>query len=163
MEILFLILYITFSSLVYSIASDQRLGFNPYPFGTTILCIVFHPLILISGIFYLGWGLGILCFLIHLLGIPYGTVGWIFSIPTLLATNEEQILRILKLKLGLLGPSLCVSIIFTVISFFSVDFKALLDVFKEDSTFTIMFIVIVAILSVLRIVISKLLSNIDNE
>lgn len=163
MEILFLILYITISSLVYSIASDQQLGFNPYPFGTTILCMMFHPLILISSIFYLGWVWGIIFFLLHIFGITHAAVGWVFNFPALLTSNEEQLLRILKLKLGLLGPCLCISIIFTVISFFAVDFKMLLDLFKDDSTFTIMFIVIIAILSILRIVISKLLSNIGNE
>lgn len=161
MEFIFLVLYAAFSSLVYSVALDQKLGFNPYPFGATILCILFHPLVLISSIFYLGWVWGTICFLLHLLGITYSTVGWIFNLPTLLVKNDEQLLRFLKVKLTLLFPSLIIGIIFTVISFFFSDYKALLDIFMENSTFTITLIAIVIILSVLRIFVSKLSSNVD--
>lgn len=159
MEIIFLILYIVSSSMVYSIASDQRLGFNPYPFGTTILCMLLHIPILVSSIFYLGWIWGIAFFLLHLFGLEHATVGWLFSIPALVASNEEQLLRFLNLKLKLLCPTLFVNVLFTVASFFVVDFQALLNIFDNNSTFTVMLIVIVIILSVLRIVITKLVSK----
>lgn len=163
METVFLILYIISSSMGYSIASDQQLGFNPYPFGTTILCFMLHIPILVSSIFYLGWVCGIVCFLLHLFGITYGTIGWMFNIPTLVAKNEQQLFRFLNLKLKLLSPTLVASIIFTVVSFFVSDFKSLLGLFQKNSTFTVMFIIIVVILSGLRIVFSKILSYVDEE
>ena len=159
MAIVFLILYILSSSMVYSIASDQRMGFNPYPFGATIFCMLLHIPILVSCIFYLGWLWGIICFLIHLLGLVHATVGWIFSIPVLVASDEDQLLRFLKFKLSLLAPTLLINTIFAVISFFVADFQALLNLFNSNSTFVIMFVIIVAVLSLLRIVVSKLVSN----
>lgn len=159
MEIVFLILYIVSSSMVYSIASDQQLGFNPYPFGTTIFCMLLHIPILVSSIFYLGWIWGIICFLVHIFGLVHATVGWLFNIPVLVASDDDQLLRFLKLKLNLLAPTLLINIIFAVISFFVADFQDLLNLFNSNSTFVIMFVIIIAVLSALRIVITKLVSN----
>ena len=122
-----------------------------------------HLPILVSSIFYLGWGLGIVCFLLHLFGLTHAMAGWIFNIPTLVASNEEQLFRFLKLKLKLLGPALTANIVFAVVSFYVADFKSLLRMFREDSTFAVMFIIIVVILSVLRVVFSKFLSQINDD
>ena len=69
MELLFLIFFVLSSQLIHSVAMDQQTGFNPYPFGTTIFCLLQHPLLLIMSIFYLGWLWGIVLFLCHLFGI----------------------------------------------------------------------------------------------
>lgn len=159
MEIVFLILYIISSSMVYSIASDQQMGFNPYPFGTTILCMLLHIPILVSSIFYLGWIWGIICFLLHIFGLVHATVGWLFNIPVLVASKDDQLLRFLKFKLNILAPLLLINAIFTVISFFVADFESLLKLFNSNSTFVVMFVIIVAVSSVLRIVFTKLVSN----
>lgn len=156
MEIVFLILYIISSSLVYTVASDQQIGFNPYPFGTSILCMLLHIPIFVSSIYYLGWIWGIICFLLHLFGLTHATVGWMFNIPVLVASNYDQLLRLLRFNISLLAPVLIIDTIFTIASFFVADFKALLNLFNGNSTFAVIFVVIVAILSIFRIVITKL-------
>ena len=155
MEIVFVILFILSSQLVHSVAVDQQTGFNPYPFGTTLSCMAYHPLLLISAIFYLGWIWGIVLFLAHFFGIIHATISWVLDIPELLINNEKRFLGFLRLKLCLLGPVLLANLIFTVSSFFIVDFESLLSLFQGNPGSLIVIAIVVSILSAARVVVTK--------
>ncbi|MBQ5642298.1 MAG: hypothetical protein IIV13_00880 [Bacteroidaceae bacterium] len=153
MKILFIVIFILSAQLVHAVATDQRAGYNPYPFGTTIICMMMHPLLLISGIYYLGWIWGIVLFLCHLFGIVHGTVSWLLAIPSLLVTNMDQVLFLMKNRLRLLGPCLIINLAFTIISFFFADFKCLLNYLMRNTNILIISAVVVIILSIARIIV----------
>ena len=159
MAIVFLVLFIVSSQLIHSVAVDQQQGFNPYPFGTTILCIILHPLLLISSIFYLGWIIGIAVFLCHLFGLLHCTVSWILDIPELLTNNFNQLLSIKKFKIGLLTPILLANIVFTVASFFVSEFKSVFYLFYGNIPAIIVTSIVVITLSVIRIIVAKHISK----
>lgn len=64
MKILFIVIFVLSSQLIHSVAVDQENGYNPYKFGATTFCILQHPLLLITSIFYLGWLWGIILFFV---------------------------------------------------------------------------------------------------
>lgn len=161
MEVVFLILFVTSSQLIHSIAVDQQQGFNPYPFGTTIFCIMLHPMLLISSIFYLGWLWGSALFLCHLFGILHCTVSWIFDIPVLLTTSYQKLIKMQRIKIGLLVPTILANAIFTVTSFFTSNFKSLLRFLYRNTTAVVVSVIIVIVLSVLRIFVSNKVAKSD--
>ena len=149
MAIAFLVLYILSSHLVHAVAVDQQNGFNPYPFGTTIFCMLYHPLLLVSGIYYLGWLFGILLFLAHLFGIIHATVSWIFDIPSLYFINDkDRLLKYQKAKINLLFPLIVVNLVFTVVSFFVADFKSLFYFLNDNTCYLYAIIIITIVLSI---------------
>lgn len=155
MELLFLIFFILSSQLIHSVASDQQTGFNPYPFGATIFCLLQHPFLLIMSIFYLGWLWGIVLFLCHLFGIVHMTVSWIFDIPTLLAKDFDKLMRFMKLKIALLAPMLIAILVFTVVSFFVSNFKSLLFVLQNNTSIAIGTVIVIIVLSISRLIVAK--------
>lgn len=159
MEIAFVIIFILASHLIYSVASDQRTGFNPYPFGTTILCLLLHPLLLTLSIWYLGWIWGIVIFLCHLFGLIHATVSWILELPTLLAKTERQVFGFMKLKIGLLTPMLIVTLVFTILSFFMSHFKSLFYLLGENIAYIITIAVVAVVGGIVRAFVSKSFSN----
>lgn len=154
MLILFLILFILSAQLIHSVATDQKIGYNPYPFGTTIICLLVHLVLLILSIYYLGWLWGIVLFLCHLFGIVHATVSWVLGIPQLVANSMDRIMSIMKARLRLLGPILALDIIFAVVSFFVSDFKSLLIYVKSNTVCLIVAAVIVAVLFIARLIVS---------
>ena len=159
MEIIFIALFIISSQLIHSVAVDQQQGFNPYPFGTTICCLMIHPFLLVTSIFYMGWLWGIILFLCHLFGILHGTVSWVLDIPELLTTDEQKFFEILKLKISLLGPVIIANIIFTIATFFVSDFKSVIDFLDGNTNAIIVTAIIIAVLSVLRLIVSAKISK----
>lgn len=159
MPFLFVVIFILSSHLIHTVAVDQRTGYNPYPFGTTTLCILQHPMLLTMSIFYLGWIWGIMFFLCHLFGIIHMTISWIFSIPRLIINDYNKLLRIMKSNVALLTPMLIIVLIFTILSFFTAEFKSLLTFFQNHNSVLIGAIVVVIILSIVRIIVAKKLKN----
>ena len=160
MELLFLIFFVLSSQLIHSVAMDQQTGFNPYPFGTTIFCLLQHPLLLIMSIFYLGWLWGIVLFLCHLFGIVHMTISWIFDMPTLLAKDFDKLMKFMKFKIGMLAPMLIAILAFTIISFFVCDFKALLVLLQNNPPIVISAAVVIILLSISRLIVAK---NVNDE
>lgn len=159
MEIIFIVLFVVSSHLIHSIAVDQQQGFNPYQFGVTVFCILLHPLLLISSIFYLGWVWGIVLFLCHFFGILHGTVSWVLDIPVLLTTSYQQIDTLVKLKINLLIPVILANLIFTITSFFVSDFKSFITFLNGNTSAIIVSVIIVSVLSVLRLIVSAKISR----
>lgn len=159
MLLLFVVIFILSSQLIHAVAVDQRSGFNPFPFGTSILCILQHPLLLVMSIFYLGWVWGPVLFLCHLFGILHMTVSWVLDIPTLLAKDYRQLQRLIKTKIALLTPMLIIVLGFTVTSFFVADFKSLFAFLANNTSVLIGAICIAAALSIARLIVVKRVSD----
>ena len=123
MKILFIVIFVLLSQLIHSVAVDQENGYNPYKFGATTFCILQHPLLLITSIFYLGWLWGIILFLCHLFGVLNMTVSWVLDIPLLLLKNSDKFESFLKIKVTLLPFMFIILLIFTIASFFFVKFR----------------------------------------
>lgn len=157
--LLFVIIFILASHLIHTVAVDQRIGYNPYPFGTTILCVLQHPLLLTMSILYLGWIWGIILFLCHLFGIIHATISWIFSIPRLVTNDENRILQIMKRNISLLTPMLIIVLIFTIVSFFTAEFRCLLIYLQNHTTTLVCAIIVIVVLSIARIVVAKKVSD----
>ena len=162
MQFLFVILFVLSSQLIHSVASDQQTGFNPYPFGTTIFCLLQHPFLLIMSIFYLGWLWGIVLFLCHLFGIVHMTVSWVLDIPTLLAKDFEKLMRFMKLKIALLAPMLIAILVFTVVSFFVSNFKSLLVVLQNNTAIAIGTVIVIIVLSISRLIVAKKVNEMED-
>ncbi|MBQ9929636.1 MAG: hypothetical protein IJO72_02515 [Oscillospiraceae bacterium] len=162
MELLFLIFFILSSQLIHSVASDQQTGFNPYPFGATIFCLLQHPLLLIMSIFYLGWLWGIVLFLCHLFGIVHMTISWVLDIPTLLAKDFDKLIKFMKFKIALLAPMLIVILVFTVVSFFVSDFMALLVLLQNNPTEIIGAAAVIILLSISRLIVAKKVNDAED-
>lgn len=118
MKILFIVIFVLSSQLIHSVAVDQENGYNPYKFGATTFCILQHPLLLITSIFYLGWLWGIILFFCHLFGVLNMTVSWVLDIPLLLLKNSDKFESFLKIKVTLLPFMFIILLIFTIASFF---------------------------------------------
>ncbi len=155
MQILFVVFFVLSSQLIHSVAVDQHNGYNPYPFGSTILCLLQHPILLTMSIFYLGWLWGIVLFLCHLFGIIHITVSWIFNIPMLLAKDLNKLVGFMKLEIALLTPMLIIILVFTIVSFFVVEFKSLLMILQNNTSLVIGAIVVIVLLSLSRLVVAK--------
>ncbi len=155
MQILFIIIFVISSQLIHSVAVDQQTGYNPYPFGTTLFCLLQHPILLVASIFYLGWLWGVVFFLCHLFGIIHITVSWIFDIPTLLAKDVNELVRFMKLKISLLAPMLIIVLVFTIISLFIGEFKSLLITLQNNPPLIIIAVIVIGLLSISRLIVVK--------
>lgn len=162
MELLFLFFFILSSQLIQSVARDQQAGFNPYPFGTTIFCLLQHPVLLVMSIFYLGYLWGIVLFLCHLFGIVHMTISWVLDIPTLLAKDYDKLMKIMKFKIALLAPMLIVIFVFTVVSFFAGDFKALLVLLQTNPVIVIVAAAVIILLSISRLIVAKKVNDAED-
>lgn len=155
MEILFIVVFILSSQLIHSVAVDQENGYNPYKFGATTFCILQHPLLLITSIFYLGWLWGIAIFLCHLFGIINLTVSWVLDIPLLLLKNSDKFENFLKLKVTLLPYMFIILLVFTIASFFLSSFESLLFILQSETAILVGILVGIAVLSIARLVLVK--------
>lgn len=162
MELLFLIFFILSSQLIHSVATDQQTGFNPYPFGTTIFCLLQHPFLLVISIFYLGWLWGIVLFLCHLFGIVHMTISWVLDMPALFAKDFDKLLKFMKFKIAMLAPMLIVILVFTVVSFFTSDFKALLVFLQNNPTVVIGAAAVITLLSISRLIVARKVNDVEN-
>lgn len=163
MVVAFLIIFLYASSLLYSIALNQQIGYNPYPFGTAIFSIIFQGLLIVLSIWYCGWLFGILVFLFHLLGLFRLTITWVFDIPNVLAKTDAQLLKSMKLQFALLTPMLLITAIFTIMSFFLSEFGALKEIVRQDITYIIVIAIAMTILAILRVIFIKALEKRDRE
>ena len=161
MEILFVILFLLSSELVHSVAIDQQQGYNPYPFGTWIFCMLLHILLLTSAIFYLGWMWGIILFCAHFFGVLNFTVTWVLNIPILFVKKPSQLHQLLRLKLNLLFPFLLINLAFTVASFLVSDFKLLFYELSETPYSLVVMLCIAVVFSIPRLIIMKLTARVS--
>ena len=161
MEILFVILFLLISHLIRSIAIDQQQGFNPYPFGTWIFSVLHHILLFVSAVFYLGWLWGIVLFLAHLFGIVDFTFTWILNLPILFIKEDKKIISIARLKQNLLFPLLIVNLIFSILSFFVSNFKALFYSLTSIPYSLAIILLVAVIFSIPRIIIMRRTSKSD--
>jgi len=155
MQILFIIIFIIINELLYQVASNQRMGLNPYPFGSTILCYITHFILLVTNIWYLGWIAGIIVFLLSFFSMLHSTIGWVFSIPTLFYTDESQFFRLVRRQVSLLTPTLLISLIFCIISFINTEFMSLMYFFEDNLNLIPIFIIGCIVLNIIRILIVK--------
>ena len=155
MKILFIVIFVLSSQLIHSVAVDQENGYNPYKFGATTFCILQHPLLLITSIFYLGWLWGIILFLCHLFGVLNMTVSWVLDIPLLLLKISDKFESFLKIKVTLLPFMFIILLIFTIASFFLSSFESLLVVLQNETAILVGILIGIAILSIARLVLVK--------
>lgn len=162
MQIAFIILFICVNELLYQVASNQRLGLNPYPMGSTIMCYITHFILLITCIWYWGWLVGIIIFLLSFFSVIHGAFGWLLSIPALFYTNESQMYKSAHRQISWLTPALLLSLVFCVLSFIYTEYMSLTEILKENSTLIIILIVIAVVLYLIRLlVVSKLTKDIN--
>ncbi len=159
MSIIFIVILILSSHLIHMVTVDQSNGYNPYPFGTTFFCIIQHPLLLTMSIYYLGWIWGIILFLCHLFGIIHMTISWILGLERIFSDDYDKHLRIMKRNIALLMPMFIIVLIFTIVSFFTAEYKSLLIYLQNHSFILIPTIIIVMILSITRIIVAKTLTK----
>ena len=163
MSVAFIILFCIASQLIHSIASDQQNGYNPYPFGSTFFCLITHPILLVSCVWYLGWIVGIIAFLCHFFGILHMAFSWILDFPIFFMNKPSQIVQYMRLKIGLLPIVSFALLVFTIASFFTTTFKTLYYTLLGHTTYIIIVIITVAVCSVLRIVVLKSLLGKSRE
>ena len=159
MLVLYVVIFILSSQIIHAVAVNQQTGFNPYPLGSTLLCMIQHPLLLTMSIYYLGWLWGIAIFLCHFFGIVHMTVSWVFSIPTLLAKDYDRIIQIKEIELALLSPMFIIVLVFTVVSFFVAQYKSLLLFLQNNISILIISSIVIVILSIARIIVAKKVSS----
>lgn len=159
MQIFFIILFISVNELLYQVASQQRMGLNPYPFGSTILCYITHLILLITCIWYFGWLWGIFIFICSFFSLLHSIVGWILVIPTLFNKEYSQLINTVKFEIALLTPSLIISLIFCIVSFFTTEFMSLTYFFEDNLEILPALVVIALILLIIRIAAVKKLSQ----
>ncbi|MBO5213982.1 MAG: hypothetical protein J6B86_04365 [Clostridia bacterium] len=161
MLIAFLIIFFVINELVISTATHQQLGFNPYPFGTTILCMIIHAIMLVVCIWYCGWIFGILLFLFHLFAFPHSTIGWILNSPSLFY-SPEKMLGLCKREIALLPVAIITLLAFTIISFFATPYKALYEFAKTTPLFLIIAGAVLVLGFIIRSIISYKISADEN-
>ena len=161
MQIVFIILLISINELLYQVASNQRLGLNPYPLGSTIMCYITHFILLIMCIWYLGWLAGIIVFLLSFFSLLHSIFGWILVIPTLFYSTESQIYKSVYRQVSLLTPALLSSLIFCILSFIFTEYMSLTIFFKDNSNIILVLGIISIILFIIRIIVVKRLTK-DN-
>lgn len=158
MKVLFVILFLVSTELIQSVAVHQK-EYNPYPFGTTIFCIIQHPLLLISCIYYLGWLWGILLFLAHLFNIVHATVSWILGMPFVFIKSENT-LSLLRLEISMLCPLFLANLVFTIVSFFVADFKSLYYYLDSNTVAVCVIVVVAIVLGILRAIINHFIKKV---
>ena len=161
MQIFFIVFFILSSQLIHSVAQDQKLGYNPYPFGTTIFCLLQHPILLAMSVYYLGWLWGIVLFLCHLFGIIHMTISWVLDTPVFFIKNEGAMFKYMKFKISLLPVILVTILIFSIISFFATNFKSLLFMLQNNTTYIIVAVLTTIVLSVLRLIVANKMNNVE--
>ncbi|MBR5286170.1 MAG: hypothetical protein IKU30_04665 [Clostridia bacterium] len=161
MQIFFIVVFVLSSQLVHSVASDQKLGYNPYPFGTTIFCLLQHPILLTMSVYYLGWLWGIVLFLCHLFGIIHMTISWVLDMPVFFIKTEGAMFKYMKLKISFLPVILVTILVFTIVSFFATNFKSLLFLLQNNTTYIIVAVLITIILSVVRLIVANKMNNVE--
>lgn len=159
MLVAFVVLFVLSSQLIHSIAVDQRSGFSPYPLGSTILCMLMHPILFAMSVFYLGWLWGIVLFLLHLFGIIHMTISWVCELPTLLTRNPELVIGYMRFKVLLLTPMLVTILVFIIVSFLCGEFESLLILLQNNPKIIINSTIIVVLLSAFRLVVARLVDK----
>lgn len=168
MVVVFIILLLFTTELVYQIATDYSQGFNPYPFGTPIFLGFNHFVLLVMCIYYCGWLCGIALFALHLFAFLHGTFAWVFSIPGILYLTSGilyefqkavRIERLSILKIKLLTPTLIINLIFTVLSIFIVPFKSAYMFFASREISWIILAVAALICFILRPIVGYVFSS----
>ena len=157
MIIAFLIFVLIVSELGYQLASHQQMGIVPYPFGVTIFCMINHVIVLITGIWYLGWIAGIILLALHFFGIIHVCFGWMLSVISLLFINSpEQMMRSVRREVAFLNFLTPTFLIFMIVSFFIVDFRCVLDILGNFTNVSWIIIVISGVVgNFLRMIVAK--------
>lgn len=132
MNVLFFILTLFLSEYRIQIATYDTQGILPFRYGMYIFCIIADVVILIAAIFYLGIIAGVIYAALSYFSILHMIIAWVFKIPSLLfARSCEAIEKIIKWDSIVLVITIVVLAIFTVISFFVVDYQAALVFLRE--------------------------------
>jgi hypothetical protein len=155
MLIAFVLIFLLSSFWIKAIAVDQQMGYNPFLFGTDLLCIVTRLILLVMSIWYLGWIAGIIISVLDFFGIISACFTWFLNLPFLTYKSVEEMHKKMKFKLSMLPIILIVCLAFTIVSFFTTRFASLYD-FCAENIFILFVLAGVAIVSnILRIVVMK--------
>jgi hypothetical protein len=121
MIIAYLVILIIGSELQYSISVLSSMKLMPYQFGINFFSIVFYIFALASSIWYCGWIVGIIIFLLCLFGIIHGTLSWILSVPFLNVNVQKEATFLARIW----GAFPIAAIIFQIVSFFITSFQSI--------------------------------------
>ncbi len=156
MIIVFILLCIILSELTYSVSARRQLGFNPYPFATPELCILIDLSVLANSILYCGWILGIIISCVTSFSLWHITLGWPLSfVPNLFIKDDQKFIEFSYFELVMLIPALLISIIFFIISLFTVEFSCLLSYITHDPDSVIIFLLVAVGMSLIRHILFK--------
>lgn len=131
MCIAFLILSIVVSAVRHMIAVYDQQGILPYALGMRVFCYLTDAVFLVCSVYYFGFLFGPIYFVMHYFSILFAVVGWIVTvIPNLFSKSISSIQKTIAFESSALVVLLIALAIFTVISFFVVPFKSMIDFVK---------------------------------
>ena len=123
MTIFFMLFTMFLSSLRINVATYSKLGVLRYPFASWTFCFLTDLSILICSIYYFGWLIGLLAFILHFFSVVHATVGWIFT--TLFYKLFPDDFTSSSYSGVSLAYALIIYVIFLVLSFFFSDYASL--------------------------------------
>jgi len=162
MNIIFIILLISFNELLYQLAShmaDFEMQFLPSRNRLKLIMLCSHLSLLILCIWYLGWVYGIVVFLASFFSLLHSLFGWILNIPSLFYKSEKQITNTLQYQIWAIYPVFLLSVVFCIVSFFTTEFMSLTYFFEDNLEILPALVVIALILLIIRIAVVKKLSQ----
>ncbi len=153
MCIAYFIFSLVLSGLRHMIAVYDQQGQLPYVHGMRVICWISDLVFLVGSVYYWGFLAGIVYFVLHFFSVLFCCYGWVSTYPVIFfGTNERRIQQIILWESGILFWLMIAFAVFCIISFFTVPFKAMWSLFKEN---WIVILSIGAALCVLRLLLQR--------
>ena len=162
MIIIYGLIYLYDSELIYQLSNDKNHGVSKYPIGTSIFMNLMHVMVLVNAIWLFGWGAGIGLFIAYVLSIPHLTISWIFSLPSTIQILKAQqdtlsinpvknvVLQSHERRIAALNGMVLVSTVFLITAFILFDFREFLSSERLKPAFLTCFTVLLTVFTVLR-------------
>lgn len=162
MLILFVVIYILSSHFIHFVKTNVYLLEDRKPSAISAFCNFYHALLLILGIYYLGWLFGTILFFCHFFSLIRLSVTWIFDVPVIILQNKNQTrppLRLIEIIFNLSFPMFVITIFFIVISFYDNTFESMYRFLQNNKLILFCAAGVIALLSLIRTIVYKKIKN----
>ncbi len=158
MLVCFVIIFILSSHLIHFVKANVHLLEDRKPSAISAFCNFYHALLLVLGIYYLGWLFGTILFFCHFFSLIRLSVTWIFDVPVIFLQNKNQTkppLLLIETIFNLSFPMVIIAIFFTIISFYENQFNSMY-IFLQNNIYVLIYAgIVVAVLSITRIIVDR--------
>lgn len=160
--ILFILFYILSNEIWVQVTHAVEQGASPSPYGTAWFSYGLHIIVLVSSIWYFGVFIGILLFLAHFFTFTHSLYGWVVMIPSIIKSSKlpdnkriEYNNNKLLARLSMFSVIVPLYMLYTIVSFFIVEFGVGLETNIVSLNFVVFLILLALIFDYLKKYINK--------